>query len=374
MRRTNNRDDRRRRVLTDERVLSTERESPPNDGASRKTGPTPRYTEAALVDQQPRICDFLPIRPWTLLLWFLVGTTFVVGHATLFVLERTYGLRAGVDLAPMRMTGPQTLSSWSSSFLLLASAVCAAIIVQFRRHRIDDYRGEYRVWYYFVVALVLASINASIGGHRIAWDATHQATKALEISHAGIWINGLISVFVTCVGVRLLLEVRGSRGTVVTGLITASIYLLSWLVALDVIPMVTAELAALSAGLARLMSHFLLMMTLVVYARFVFMDAQGLISHVRSKKAKKKRTSSATVKTKTARTTRKPAAAKPKTTKSTQTEQPKLDESTPTLDDASDEDLESLESDEDDSPSTLRLSKAERRRMRKQKRRDRRAA
>ena len=66
----------------------------------------------------------------------------------------------------------------------MAAAFFSAIIVQFRRHRIDDYRGEYRVWYYFVVALILASINASIGGHQIAWNATHQATKALDISTA----------------------------------------------------------------------------------------------------------------------------------------------------------------------------------------------
>ena len=350
--------------------MSSDREHLHQEEAAPKGGPAPRYSDAARVDQQPRVCDFLPIRLWTLFLWFLMGTTFVVGHATLFAAEKIYGLHAGIDLTPMRLTGPQTLSSWSSSFLLMVSAVIGAIIVQFRRHRINDYRGEYRIWYYFVLALVVASINASIGGHQIAWHATHQATQSLDISHAEIWINGLISVFLSCVGIRLLLEIRDSRGTVITGLATASIYGVSWLIALDVIPLATAELTVLTAGMARLMSHFLLMMTLVVYARYVFLDAQGKINHRAVKKSPQKRTASPKNKT---------ASAKAKKASSTKTRSAKKAEvpavQTADLTPASSEQFdEELELSDEESASTLKLNKAERRRMRKQKRRDRRAA
>ncbi|MCP4189485.1 MAG: hypothetical protein GY768_02525 [Planctomycetaceae bacterium] len=369
MRRSNNRDDRRRRVLSDERVMSSDRD-PLEKVDTTQAGPTPRYSDAARIDQQPRVCDFLPIRPWTLFLWFLVGTTFVVGHATLFAVEKIYGMHAGIDLTPMRLTGPQTLSSWSSSFLLMVSAMIAAIIVQFRRHRINDYRGEYRIWYYFVLALVVASINASVGGHQIAWHATHQATESLDISHAGIWINGLISVFISCVGIRLLLEIRDSRGTVLTGLFTGLVYGFSWLIALDIIPVVTADLTVLSAGMARLMAHFLLMMTLVVYARYVFLDAQGKINHTAVKKSSQKRTANS--KNKTAKT-KPPKVASTKARTPTQAAVPaaKTASLAPSASEESDEDLELSD---EESPSTLKLSKAERRRLRKQKRRDQRAA
>ena len=361
-----NRGDRRRRVLADERLMSSDRESSVDTSSkSQANGSAPRYAAAALVEHQPRICDFLPLRPWTMMIWFLVGTTLVVGHATLFVLHRSYSGQIGIHLAPLELIGPSTLTTWTSSFLLIISAVIATVIVQFRRHRIDDYRAEYRVWYYFIFGLVLASINASVGGHEIAWHATEQATQAFEIKHAGWWMNGLTSVFVTCVGVRLLLEVRSSRGTVVTGLLAGSTYLTSWLIAVDVINLPTEKTAILAAGMARLMSHFLLMMTLVVYARFVFLDAQGQITGERLKekkvKNKKAEKQAAANKLKLAAASK---GSKPKPASPEKEAEPA----------AAPQERDSDEYDVDDPIDSLKLTKSERRKLRKQKRRDRRAA
>ena len=361
-----NRDGRRRRVLADERLMSSDRESSVDtSGKSQANGSAPRYAAAALVEHQPRVCDFLPIRPWTVMTWFLVGTTLVVGHATLFVLHHTYSGQIGIHLAPFELSGSNTLSTWTSSFLLIISAVIATVIVQFRRHRIDDYRAEYRIWYYFIFGLVLASINASVGGHEIAWRATEQATQAYEIKHAVWWMNGLTSVFVTCVGVRLLLEVRSSRGTVVTGLLAGSIYLTSWLIALDVISLPTEKTTILAAGMARLMSHFLLMMTLVVYARFVFLDAQGQINceQLRKKAGKNKKAERQVAESKLK------LAAASKSSKSKPA--PPAQEAKPA---AATQERDSEEFDVDDPIESLKLTKSERRKLRKQKRRDRRAA
>jgi len=393
IRKTTQRDERRRRVLVDERILTPIRQETANASMPRPSGRIRRYAEAALINRQPRICSFVPIRPWTVTIWFLVGLSFVVAHATAFALMVRYGpAEMPIDLAPIHLSGPGALSNWSASLMLMLAAVLSALIVQFRRHRIDDYRGEYRVWYYVLAGMVLASIDASIGGHQILLESVGHAAARYEIPHASLWINGLLSICVTGVSVRLLMEVRSSRGTVVTGILAGLAYLCHMLLTTGIWPVPSSDLHDLSVGLARLNGHYLLLMSLVVYSRYVVLDAQGLIQH--AAKTKKKATGKARKATSSDQTAT-PSSSKVTMTRTTRNSnsrpsepastpdsapsegmgsQPKPTQSRPAVQESSRNESDVDISEEDEGPATLKMSKSERRKVRKQKRRDRRAA
>ena len=142
VRRSSPREERRRRVLVEERHAAggTPR---PTEGAPRsRPAVNARYTSAARAEQQPRTIDLLPKRLWTLSVWFLVGLCVVVVHATLYTgYLRWHAPERQLDLSAWDLNGPQNLVRWSSSCMLLASALLAMQILQLRRHRVDDYRA-----------------------------------------------------------------------------------------------------------------------------------------------------------------------------------------------------------------------------------------
>jgi hypothetical protein len=394
IRKTTQRDERRRRVLVEERILTPSRQEPahPSNNApsSRRTR---RYADAALINRQPRICSLVPTRPWTVSIWFLAGLAFVMAHATTFALMVRYvPADLPIDLAPVHLTGPRALANWSASLMLIFAAVLSALIVQFRQHRIDDYRGEYRVWYYVIFGMVVASINASIGGHEILFQAARHAAATYEIPRASLWINGMLSICVTGVCVRLLLEVRSSRGTVVTGLLSGAAYLGHLLLKSGIWRVPTADLQALTIGLARLAGHYLLVMSLAIYARYVVLDAQGLISQAaRKKKKTSEKKSTAKANSDEPATSESPSSptrvrqeSKPRPTPSVRIQQAASsrdqDSRPEPVRDANSAAQRSSQQDGDtdlgseEGPATLKMSKSERRRQRKQKRRERRAA
>ena len=104
IRKTRQRDERRRRVLVDERILAPQEKATATK--PRSSGRARRYAEAALVNRQPRVCSFLPIRRWTVLVWFLAGLSFVVAHGTAFALMVRYAPAAlPIDLTPIQLSG-----------------------------------------------------------------------------------------------------------------------------------------------------------------------------------------------------------------------------------------------------------------------------
>ena len=49
------------------------------------------------------------------------------------------------------------LAAWFSSCLLLMAAACSLQIYNLRRHKIDDYRGRYRIWVWAAIALLFTT-------------------------------------------------------------------------------------------------------------------------------------------------------------------------------------------------------------------------
>ena len=363
IRNKNQREERRRRVLADERVLNSARESTTSTRGRSKRNPARPYTQDALADRQPRLGDAVPLRPFTLSVLFLLGWAWVIVHGTIYACIAKFGAPAGVNLETFNLRGYATLSSWSSSVMLLLSAVLAVAILKFRRHRSDDYRGRYRMWYYMAALLLVASMNASADLMRLTSMPIRFVTEWAKLEDPATAQASLRFLIAALIGVRLLIEMRASKGSMAALLFSGVAYAVSVMLDHRWIEFGDETMQTTIFGLSRLSGHYLLMMSLVVYIRQVFMVAQGIVTVAPREKRAKPKASAKSSRPKAEKTKAKPQTSKPDPTPSVEDESEEADES--------DDEYQDLE---DGEPATLKMSKAERRRMRKNKRKQRRAA
>lgn len=274
IRRTNTRDVRRRRVLTDDVSINS-------GSAGRVDSAEPVlkvfYSDAALADQQPRVTDLIPKNWPTLSLWFAMGVVVIAMHLVLGIVyhDRLAGRQLPFD-SLLNAEDPGSLASWTAAMMLMLASLTASLIYWIRRNRIDDYRGRYRMWIYVTGLLVLASLDATVGLRRAIVTGINQAapeTASPTLFHVGFALFGVL------VMTRLVAEMRASRGAVTWLMISAAMYGMAGLtqwgwISIDVIKSTSVAVAVLT-----LSGHWLLTMSMMVYGRYVFLDAQGMISH-----------------------------------------------------------------------------------------------
>lgn len=269
--------DRRRRVLKDEVLAASANHAISNDVDDDETD-APRYSEAAGVEHHPQITDFVPRRYHTIAILVVAGAavTATLAAFELFVLPHPFmqGLRSASTLG---VSGVGGLASWISAVLLLIASVTCAITHFIRRHRIDDFRGRYRVWRGATLAcLMMSAISVTGLHHFIAAGLTH-LTGWSALRDGAAWWFVLPGLPMGWVGIRALLDARDCR--LATSLMAAA--LMSYSIAavnfLGMVPIANAQVRPIAVGASILMGHWLLLAGVISYARYVILDAQGLI-------------------------------------------------------------------------------------------------
>jgi hypothetical protein len=243
------RDDRRRRLLNEEILGAAARdeeavpESPGRPAARRSA----RYAKAADMSNQPRITDLVPQRAWVLFLWCLLGLGAVAGLEALYWYMPQWArhTRDG-RIAAFDLDGEGSLGAWFTSALLAASGLAAVLIYTLRRHRLDDYRGRYRLWLWAAACFFVMSIDEAgslhegfkemmthLTGERLAYDPVGDGSLWWVIAYAAVlgfvglfifwdlcesWLSGLASLataglygVAVATQLGLLLPERGAR-------------------------------------------------------------------------------------------------------------------------------------------------------------------
>ena len=269
-RRSGQRDERRRRVLIDE---STGVSGQAADGQSNPECQG-GYTAAARLENQPRLTDLIPqrLRTWALLVMLAVAAIYGLQQgATHLSAER----EAGVNR--FALEGPGTLAAWYTSSLLLAATGGCLMVYLLRRHKVDDYRGHYRLWLWAAAWCLVASVETTTEIHRSLQDIVlgfSLAPSAEELNWGwliAVSLGGLV------LGVRMSIEVRDSYWTNCFWFLTVAAYSAVMLLAFDVSWIHVALPASLSGGLLLVIGHTALAATTWMEARHVFRDAQGLL-------------------------------------------------------------------------------------------------
>jgi len=270
------RDDRRRRVLADEAAASAATVS---RAARREREDTPRYAAAAQPHRQRPITDLVPVRfRWHVLTWVLALAAIGALQAAYYRTRVPGAAITPQTLAAIDLAAGDSLAGWFRSAVLALAAGVALLVYIIRRHKQDDYRGRYRIWLWAAGCWILASAEATAG-----WMATF-AGLMVRLTHwagpyDGIgWRLAPVALVLAPVAVRLLLDMRDSRLS--AGLFAAGGTM--WVAVLlfrEGILSIETPLAQTMATAALAMSGDVCVLSAMVWhARFVLLDAQGALS------------------------------------------------------------------------------------------------
>ena len=272
------RDDRRRRLLAEDRGASLD---PPDQTQLDGTGGGPivhkseNYGEGEFLQTQLRLTDLVPRRLISLVLPPLCGTAVIAGLAMLYVAAPGYFHTPDHSPVMAVFGGPGSLSNWFSSLLLLMATFYAAVNYTVRRHKMDDYRGRYRVWLWAAACCFLMASDASASLHQGLQEAAVSLSGTRIVGDGSIWWLAPAALLLGFVGTRLLVDVwpcRLASGT----LILAAIAYIAATVPFFGLTRPSSDVARvlLLNGLP-LAGNFLLAWSMVLYARFVLLDAEG---------------------------------------------------------------------------------------------------
>lgn len=297
-RRSGQLEDRRRRVLMDEIASPTETSETSTLSIEGAKGPVRAYAPAVLEERQLRTTDFIPRRPALVTIAILTLLTVVAAVETLHIVVATSPLSdpAGM-LSALNLTARGNVGHWLSSLVLGASAACAMAIFSVRVHRVDDYRGRYRVWLWTAGALLLASID-STAGLRDCFAYAMQSLVGWPPEGSGqLWWLMVYTAIAGTLAARLSIEMWPSLVSFSSLAIASLIYIAAALAAVGVYPASGPLLDSVIGSSLSMLAHATLLSTLLLFARHVCLDAEGrlMVSVQKEKKPRAKRKPKLTV-------------------------------------------------------------------------------
>jgi hypothetical protein len=269
---------RRRRVLNEE-VLSASSShvalrAAPNDDSAAPAAP--RYSEAAAANS-PRVTDLLPRRYRTIALIMIGGlaTTGLLAAAQHFSTQ-IGGVLAGPGSAASSQTLWSGLAAWIAVILLSATSLTCGLIHSIRRHRIDDYRGRYRVWRWAAILCLIASADYVAGFHAVIAEALAHHVGWTALRGGAVWWLLLAGPPLAWIAARTLADLRECRLAATLQLAASAVLLVATCSFLGWLPDGMQDAEPVTTSSTRLLGFWLLFSAVVSYARFVVLDAQGL--------------------------------------------------------------------------------------------------
>jgi hypothetical protein len=258
---------RRRRVLLE----STSMAEPDDRQPSSRRRQRRTYADEALKENQLRLCDLIPKAWWTILLFLLVPCGMLFGIAQGYL---HFHQQEDIVAATFALNGSGNLASWFASLLLLLAGVGSLQVYLLRRHKLDDYRGRYKVWLVVAGWCAIASLDASSGLHRLLELAARRMPTAGIFSSADGWWLLIAAVLSGILGLRLVVEMRRTIPSLVFMSLALIGYgsLLAQQLGWVVFP-ATIDTSLLSAMIL-LGSHVAVSMSIWMYARYCFFSAQ----------------------------------------------------------------------------------------------------
>lgn len=269
---------RRRRVLKEEVLAASNNHASLRASTDGGASDAPRYSDAAGVENHPQITDFVPRRYGTIAMLVVMGAGTTAVMSALDYFAQPLAAAIGVqNTSALELTSYGSLASWFAAVVLLVASGACLLTYSIRRHRIDDFRGRYRVWLGAAIACLLMSMNSVTGLHQVAADALGHLTGWTALRSGAVWWLMLAGLPVAWIGLRALLDTRECR--VAAGLLSLAVacYMFSTVSYLGVAVSEDLRVRSITTGSSLMIGHWLALASVVAYARFVVLDAQGLI-------------------------------------------------------------------------------------------------
>ena len=252
--------------------------------------PPPHYGDAAFMEEQKRLIDLIPRRLPGVGAILLAGLGILAGLIGLHYWASAAAAHypAGA-LNALNLAAAGNLAQWFSSLLLLAATSAALLVYAIRRQRNDDYQGHYRVWLWAALCWFLFATDVAVGLNR----AIQQIL--VHVTGTPLWKDGVLwwiipyTVVFAALGSRLVMDMWPSRLAIAAFVLAAAGYLVALLAGVGCLPENWAgDTVMLHAG-AIMLGHLLLLLAIVLQARYVLLDFEGLLPQRATKAAKPKK-------------------------------------------------------------------------------------
>jgi hypothetical protein len=363
------RNGRRRRVLNEEILSGSSSRSPFRTTADEQPAYQPmRYSDAAGVENHPQITDFVPRRYRTIMLLVTTGIASSLALAGLHYAAPWLAGAIGVaGLPPLDLASTGSIATWVATIvLLLASALCL-LIYSIRRHRIDDYRGRYRIWLAASAACLVLSANSVAGLHHLLAYTLSHITGWTAMRAGAVWWLAVAGLPLAWIAFRTLRDVLDSRLATALWVAAIGCYLVAAACYLGFVAAFGARIDSMLDAVLALIGHWLMLAAVVSYSRYVVLDAQGLIP-VRTRAQRVENTASASQQKKPAATSVLAAGGYVQK-KASETQRVESSTHSKTWVDGSKPEPKRYddEADDDSTDGSPKLSKADRKRLRKLK-------
>lgn len=241
-----------------------------------------------MIDRQPRVTDLVPQRYSVLFVLLVAGFALIAGlEAAYYWLPRWAHLTSDGRLAAIDLEGEGSLASWFSSTTLALAAVVATVVFSVRRHRQDDYHGRYRVWLWAAALWMTMSIDESASLHEGFKElASHFSGQRVYGDGSIWWIAGYGLIF-AAVGTRLFLDMRCCRLSSTSLVLGVLCYVGAVATKVGIVPELHGSYAVMVKEGCEMVGNVLLLFSMAAHARYTIVDAQGGVT-AKPKKAKAK--------------------------------------------------------------------------------------
>ena len=278
-------DQHRRRVLMDDSTNATTSDASPvktkssnADCDSNASGNTRVYTSGGRRRNQLRTTDLIPKRRWVVALLILGLIGCAAGLNWLHeIAGQSESILGTEGTAALSLDARSGIGTWFSTFLLILTSLASVQTFALRQHRCDDYRGHYRIWLFLAVIFLFASLNCVIDLNQIFTNAAQKLT-GFEWLANGTWALVSIKLFLMSLLIgRILIEIRSCKAAVLTLVIVALAYGTNLTMEIESVDQTVRNEVPIANSNFAMAGHIFLFLTVLIFTRFVYLDAQGLI-------------------------------------------------------------------------------------------------
>jgi hypothetical protein len=178
--------------------------------------------------------------------------------------------------------------------LLQAAAATALVVYSIRKHRADDYHARYRVWIAAAICWFVLGVDEATGLHEGFQQLMIALTGERGYGDGSVWWIGAYALVLGAVGLKLILDMKECRTSTTLFVVTGLCFIAAVVVHLRVLPpIVGLDLTMLEEGL-ELAGNLFLLTSMGVHARYVILEANGEIT---ARVAKSRATRAAATKT-----------------------------------------------------------------------------
>lgn len=177
-------------------------------------------------------------------------------------------------------TAPSSLGAWFSNLSLIVASLLCLLVYGLRRHRLDDYRGKYRRWLAASIACGAASMLLSTGLHRTFAEVLTTRTGLAALPHGAIWWLVPTALVGGWIMIRVAFDMRPCRMGLFALATACALYIGALAANFALLPGRSPEFV--SEPMARCAGHVLLVIALLAQVRFIVLEASGEITVART--------------------------------------------------------------------------------------------